>query len=389
MLAFGIFGLFVAASPAKGQNEAERVAALGQQAMADGQFSDARNYFQQLAKLQPGLAEVHATLAVIHFKLHEYENAVSEVRSAQRLNPGLPRLTSLMGLSLAGLGQFSDAVPRLEKGFKYTAEPEVRRMCGLQLLRAYTGLGKDAEAVTTSVELNKLYPDDPEVIYNTGRVYGNVAFNLMGKLHDKAPESVWTWQAQGTADEGQKDFDAAIVDFNHVLTLEPQLQGTHFRLGRIYLERFKQSQKSEDREAAKREFVAEFTVDPNNGDASYELAQMNADDKNLDDAKRQFEGVVARFPDFEQALVGLGGVYLKGQMAEKALEPLERATKLDPTDEVAWYRLAEAERAVNNREAALKADETFRTLHASGGSENKLAQAADVTPQKLGPLPKY
>ncbi len=179
------------------------------------------------------------------------------------------------------------------------------------------------------------------------------------------------------------------MDFSHVLTLEPQREGTHFRLGRIYLERFEQSHKGEDREAAKREFVAEFSVDPNNGDASYELAQMNADDKNLDDAKRQFEAVVARFPDFEQALVGLGGVYLKSQMAGKAVEPLARATKLDPTDEVAWYRLAEAERAMNNREAALKADETFHTLHASGGAENKLAQAADVTPQKLGRIPKY
>lgn len=389
MVVVGICVLFVSASPAHGQTEAERYAALGQQALAQGQFTEARINFEQLAKLQPGMAEVHATLAVIHFKLREYEDAVSEVRSAQKLNPSLPRLTSLLGLSLAELGQFSDAVPRLEKGFKYTAEPEVRRMCGLQLLRAYTGLGKDAEAVQTSVELNKLYPDDPEVIYNTGRIYGNIAFNLMGKLHDKAPNSVWTWQAQGTADEGQKDFDAAIEDFNHVLTLEPQREGTHFRLGRIYEARFEQSHKADDREAAKHEFVAEFSIDPNNVDASYELAQMNADDKNLDDARRQFEAVVARFPDFEQALVGLGGVYLQSKMADKAVGTLQRATKLDATDEVAWYRLAEAERAVNNREAALKADETFRALHAASGSGNKLAQAADVTPQKLGPLPKY
>src|SRR6266699_2572108 len=102
MAVLGVLVLLGAASPANGQNESERYAALGQQAMAEGQFSEARNYFQQLAKLQPGMAEVHATLAVIHFKLHEYENAVSEVRSAQKLNPSLPRLTSLLGLSLAG-----------------------------------------------------------------------------------------------------------------------------------------------------------------------------------------------------------------------------------------------------------------------------------------------
>jgi predicted Zn-dependent protease len=369
---------------ANGQTEAERYAVMGQKALADGQFMEARSNFEQLAKLQPGIAEVHATLALIHFRLREYENAVSEVRSAQRLNPSLPRLTSLMGLSLAEMGQFSDAVPRLEKGFKYTAEPEVRRMCGLQLLRAYTGLGRDAEAVTTSLELNKLYPDDPEVIYNTGRIYGNIAFNMMGKLHDKAANSVWMWQAQGTADEGQKDYDSAINDYNHILTLEPEHLGVHYRLGRVYLARFEQSHKADDREAAKREFVSEFGVDPANGDASYELAQMNAEENKLDDARGQFEGVTARFPDFEQALVGLGGVYLKSKMAGMAVAPLERATKLDPADEVAWYRLAQAERAVGNREAALKADEMFRTLHATGNSANRPGAAEDVTPQRLG-----
>jgi tetratricopeptide (TPR) repeat protein len=374
------------AAQANGQTEAERYAVMGQKALAEGQFAEARNNYEQLAKLQPGIAEVHATLALIHFRLREYENAVSEVRSAQRLNPSLPRLTSLMGLSLAEMGQFSDAVPRLEKGFKYTPEPEVRRMCGLQLLRAYTGLGRDADAVTTSLELNKLYPDDPEVIYNTGRIYGNIAFNMMGKLHDKAPNSVWMWQAQGTSDEGQKEYDSAINDYNHILTLEPEHQGIHYRLGRVYLARFEQSHKADDREAAKREFVSEFGVDPANGDATYELAQMNADENKLDDARRQFEGVAARFPDFEQALVGLGGVYLESKMAGMAVAPLERATKLDPADEVAWYRLAQAERAVGNREAALKADETFRTLHAAGNSANKPGAAEDVTPQVLGPL---
>src|SRR5258708_32359648 len=151
MMAFGICVLLGAASPANGQNESDRYAALGQQALADGQFSEARGYFQQLAKLQPGLAEVHATLAVIHFKLHEYENAVSEVRSAQKLNPSLPRLTSWLGLSLAELGQFSDAVPRLEKGFKDTGEPEGAGLGGRQLLGADERVGEGGEVVTRVV----------------------------------------------------------------------------------------------------------------------------------------------------------------------------------------------------------------------------------------------
>ena len=40
------------------------------------------------------------------------------------------------------------------------------------------------------------------------------------------------------------------------------------------------SGKAEDRESAKREFLAELEIDPANGNADYELAQIAADDNN-------------------------------------------------------------------------------------------------------------
>lgn len=330
------------------------------------------------------MAEAHATLAVIYFKLRQYDLAVQQVRTAQRLKPGLPKLDSLLGLSLSELGRFSEALPHLEKGFKQTADPEVRRMCGLQLLRAYTGLGRDSDAVETSLALNKAFPEDPEVLYHTGRIYGNFAYVVMEKLHDKAPNSIWMLQAQGEANESQKDYESAIIAFNHVLVLDPRRPGIHYRLGRVYTSRFRLSAKPDDREAAKREFQAELEVDPANGNARYELAQMAAADNNLDEARKQFEDVLARFPDFEQALVGLGGVHLQNKAPALAVPPLQRATALDPQDEVGWYRLAQAERGAGHREAAQKALENFRNLHSASSQNSKPPAPDEVTPQLLG-----
>ena len=258
-------------------------------------------------------------------------------------------------------------------------------MCGLQLLRAYTELGRDSDAVETALALNKLYPDDPEVLYHTGRIYGNYAYIVMEKLHDSAPNSIWMLQAQGEANEAQKDYDAAIIAFNHVLAIESQRPGIHYRLGRVYLARFRNSQKPEDRNAARREFQAELEIDPANGNAAYQLANMAAEDNNLDEARKQFEAVIARFPDFEEALVGLAGVYLQSQAGAQAVAPLERATKLVATDEVAWYRLALAERAAGHPDQAQKAMQTFRTLHASSSAANKPPLSHEVTPQQLDP----
>ena len=383
VLAVGsLFPLAVAAQAGGPGDEAERYAAHGQQALAAGQFAAARSDFEHLAELQPQVAEIHANLAVIYFKLREYELAAREIRAAQKIKPTLTRLDSLLGLSLAELGRFSEALPRLEKGFKQTADADTRRMCGLQLLRAYSGLSRDADAVQTSLELNKLYPDDPEVLYHTGRIYGNFAYVVMEKLHDKAQGSVWMIQAQGEANEAQQNYDAAIAAFNRVLQLDPQRPGIHYRLGRVYLTRFREGQKAEDHDGAVREFMAELQVDPGNGNAAYELAYMQAEAGNVEEARTQYEHIVERFPDFEEALVGLGGVLLDSHKPELAVAPLEHATLLNPDDEAAWYRLAAADRATGNREGQRKALAAFQKVH-SAKPLHKPYDSGDITPQHV------
>lgn len=369
---------------ASADDAAAQYSDAGQQALAHGRYAEAQSDFEKLAQLDPGIAEVHATLAAIDFKQREYEAAVREVRTALRLKPSLPRLDSLLGLSLAELSRYSEAVPYLEKGFKQTADSETRRMCGLQLLRAYTGLGRDADAVETALSLNRLYPDDPEVLYHTGRIYGNYAYIVMEKLHDKAPGSVWMLQAQGEANESQKNYDAAIVAFNHVLTIDPRRPGIHYRLGRVYLARFTEGQKAEDRDAAQREFAAELAIDPDNGNARYELANTAAGKGDLVEARKQFEEVLNRYPGFEEALVGLGGVDIESENAQAAVPLLQRATKINPEDEVAWYRLSQAERATGDKDGQEKALAAFRKLHSSTPvTLRRPDQQDEVTPQQI------
>jgi tetratricopeptide (TPR) repeat protein len=364
---------------------AVQLATEGQQALAQGRMQDAKASFEKLARVEPSVAEVHATLAAICFKLKYYEEAVNEIQKAEKLKPGLPRLDSLLGLSLSELGRFNEALPKLEKGFKQTADSMTRRLCGLQLLRAYTNLGRDNDAVQTSLELNRIYPDDPEVLYHTGRIYGNYAYITMERLQHVAPDSIWMLQARGEANESQKSYDAAIDAFNHVLSIEPQRPGIHYRMGRVYLARFIENQDPKDRDAAVREFNAELQVDPRSGNAAYELANLAAQSGDHDRARQGFEAVLQQFPDFEEALVGLGGVLIDSQSPQAAVAPLERATKIRPEDEVAWYRLAQADRAAGNREGQQRALAEFRKLHSSTPAGlRKPSESQEVTPQQLG-----
>jgi len=373
---------------AGGGDAAAGYASAGQQALAAGRYGEAQDNFEKLAKMEPGVAEIHATLGIIYFKLRDYDSAVREIRTAQKLKPALPKLDSLLGMSLAEQGKFHDALPGLEKGFKQSTDTEVKRMCGLQLLRTYTGLGRDADAVMTALALNKLYPQDAEILYQTGRIYGNYAFLTMQRLHDDAPDSIWMLQAQGEAYESQKDYDGAIAAFQRVLNVSPNRPGIHYRMGRVYLRRFTETHEPKDREAAQEQFRAELQGDPQNGNAAYELAQIDYDLGNLEQAAQGFQAVVSRHSGFEQAYVGLGGVLLESQKASDAVAPLKRAVALDPNDEVAWYRLARSLRQSGQaNEEQQKAMAEFQRLHAISSSKvaktGILNEASDVTPQQI------
>ena len=98
------------------------------------------------------------TWVLIYFQERKYEAAVSALRQALKLKPALPKTSALLAMSLSELGRYSEALPGLEKGFRQSTDPPIKRMCGLQLLRAYSGLRRDSKAVDVALELNRLYP---------------------------------------------------------------------------------------------------------------------------------------------------------------------------------------------------------------------------------------
>ena len=334
----------------------------GQKALAEGRFGDAEQAFEKLRVLEPRIAEVYANLGAIYFQEKKYEQAVQALRQALKLKPSLQKASTLLAISLSELGRYKDAVTGLEKGFHHSVDTETKRMCGLQLLRAYSGLQLDSKAVEIALELNRLYPDDAEVLYHTGRVYGNSAFHAMEKLAKVAPASVWRHQAAAEVYESQGGYETALAEYRQVLSLDPHRPGIHYRIGRTLLTRSHQMTAPGDVAAALKEFEEELQMDPLNANAAYEIGDIHRQGGHFEQAERFFELALKSYPDFEEAHTGLASVLVSLKKPENALDHLQKAIVLNPEDEVAWYRLAQVQRTLGNTPEQQKALAEFGRL---------------------------
>jgi tetratricopeptide (TPR) repeat protein len=360
----------------------------GEKALAESRYADAQKAYEELRRLAPTTAEVHARLGLVYFQERKFEEAVTSLRQALKLKPNLPKLDTLLAMSLAELGRYTEARPGLEKGFQQTTDTVVRRRCGLELARAYTGLQRDSKAVDVALQLNRLFPEDPEVLYETGKIYGNYAYLTMHKLAQVAPDSIWRHEAAAEAFESEGASESAIPEYQKVLALDPHRPGVHYRLGRTLLARSEKTKSPEDIAAAAKEFELELEQEPANANAAYELAEIHRNAGETQVAEKFFEMALKYYPNFEEAHLGLASVLMFEHKPGLALPHLQKAVALNPDNQVSWYRLMQAERALGNVPEQQKALQEFQRLQRQEASQKAargLFAPQEVTPQKLDP----
>jgi len=370
--------------------QSQRYSQEGEKALNEGRYAEAAQAYEKLRQLAPNTAEVHARLGLIYFQQGRFEQAVPTLRQAIKLKAAMPNVDLLLAMSLSELGQYREALPALEKGFKRANDSALKRASGLQLERAYTGLQQDDKAVEVALELTRLYPKDPEVLYHSGRLFANYAYLSTVKLADVAPDSLWLHLAAGEANESQGQWDAALRDYREVLSIDPNRPGVHFRIARALLARAQQSTTDTTSEAeALKEFEQELRLDHTNANAAYEAGEINRKSARFDKALELFSMAVKYYPDFEDALVGLGRTLVSLGRPAEALPMLQKAIALNALNEVSWYQLSGAYKSLGNDTERQKALVEFQRLRSqkSQAEDSVNLSRQEVTRQKLDPVP--
>ncbi len=123
-------------------NEPELHEALGELYLDNQDDDNAENELEKALALDPSSTHALYLLGRLYVKKQENDKAVSCLNRALRLQPDLAEASSLLGRVYMRLGQFADAVPRLEKA----ASSDHYGNIHYQLYLAYKKLGEPALA---------------------------------------------------------------------------------------------------------------------------------------------------------------------------------------------------------------------------------------------------
>ncbi len=338
---------------------AQEVFERAERAISESRFAAAAADYRRLVEHSPDLPELRAKLGWIYYQMGSFEDCAETFAGALQVKPQMPTAEALLAICRSELGRFEESVPVLARLFERPPDPSLTRMIGLELQRGYLGLKRFHDAAATALRLSRSFPDDPEILYYTGRLYGDFSFLTMQKLSNLDGESVWAQLAAAEAYETRERFELAIVEYRKVLEVAPHRAGIHFRIGRIL--RYDLQPRRPLSEAV-REFEQELDLDPSNASAAYELGEALRVMGEEERARAYFEQAIRYYPLYEEPRIGLARVLLNSNKPGEAIPHLEKAIGIRQDSEVPHYLLAQAYRQLGDEERSRKALLRFQRL---------------------------
>ncbi len=317
-----------------------------QAALAKSQYDVAAGEFEAILKLDPGRGEALANLGTVYYAQARYADASRAFRKALKLRPVLKGVEAFLGMSEARLGHLKEALPLLEKGFLNPLNDQWKLESGLLLTDAYQRNGESSKLQEVIAILERDYPKNTEVLYLAYRVHSSLGARAVASLVKAAPESARLRQVTAELLEVEGDFAGAVAQYRKALEIEPKLPGARRALGIALMN---SANDESNRLEAEREFEQELAANPSDALSEYQLGELMWVGNRPVEAIRRFLRAIELQPRFPDALIAAGKVLISMDRSAEAISLLERAVVLDPLNEVARYRLAQAFQKTGNK----------------------------------------
>ncbi|HEV2113856.1 MAG TPA: tetratricopeptide repeat protein [Terriglobales bacterium] len=282
---------------------------------------------------------------------------------------------------LAESGQCPEALPLLQKSLSVALEDDLKRRVAFSGLHCAMVLNQQDKAIDFVQFLNREFPKDPEVLYQSAHAYSDLSIRASQELIHTAPTSYQVHELNAEALETQEKWPEAAAEYRKILEHDPRVPGIHYRLARVLLS---MPPSSTTLEEIKKEFEQEVEIDPSNAGAEYALGNLAWQSQQWDDSIKHFTRASKLDGSFADAFFALGRVLISAERFSEAIPPLERFVQLVPGEPVGHFQLATAYSRTGHKAEATKEFALYRqTTDAVRDAKDKLGKdlSAAPTPQ--------
>jgi tetratricopeptide (TPR) repeat protein len=296
---------------------------LGIIASSQHDYAAALTALEDALHLAPNSAKSHNNLGNVYVAQKKFDLAEKEFRTVLRLDPANRDANYNLGVLLLARKSPTEAIPLFER----VRPPDTATK--FNLIQAYFGSKRSAEALRMATELSAENKDNVQVQFSLGVMLASEkqyvpALVELEKADALKPGTFEILYNLGQTYLRSKEYAKAELTLNRALKLMPDSAETLHLLAQVYAD------ESRPLDALDL-LVRAHKIAPENTDIIYLMAQLGISQNYFEDAIPLLESGLKLAPDRPDLLAALGESYFMSGKADKAIVVFEKLIAIDPS----------------------------------------------------------
>ena len=234
------------------QLNTERILSIGQNALYFEDYVLSIQYFNQVIRIKPYLAEPYLNRAIAKIQLGDYQGADEDCSEAISRNPFLPQAYYARGFARRKMSYFTEAIADFSKALEFSPNNLnllMSRMDALDANKDYKGAMTDLEAYF------KLNTKNNSLLYEKGRLQLEMKDTLsaektFSQFILKDSTNSLSWSSRAFLRMQRNDKDGALKDYSEAIKLKSTFAGDYINRGIINVEKKNYNQALSDYDRA-------------------------------------------------------------------------------------------------------------------------------------------
>ncbi len=334
---------------AMAQLNTERILTIGQNALYFEDYVLSIQYFNQVIKIKPYLAEPYLDRAIAKIQLGDYQGADEDCTKAIEINPFLPQAYYARGFARRRMTFYDEAIADFTKALEFSPNSLyllMNRMDALDLKKDYKGAMTDLDTYL------KLSPKTYNLLYEKGRlqlelkdtVAAESSFNLYIQKDSINPMA---WSARAILRMQRNDKNGALSDYSQAIKRNSTYAGDYINRGIINVEKKNYKQALLDYNMA-------VKLDKNSALIYYNRGLLRASLGDYNNALTDLTTVLKLDTTMTEALLQKALVESELKDYRAAIKDFKKIITKYQYFVPAYFGVAQAEAAMGNQKAAFQ-----------------------------------